>query len=157
MTTETETQDLKGIAKMHQTQTYANAARQMRRVAARAFTLQLSWPASALMQNRHDGRHWSFAVNEKATYRKEGYLLALSAINTVGWEARDDARYRITMVFHPPDLRRRDVSNLHAAMKSALDGIAGAMGVDDSNFVEHTQRAGHTVERGRVVVNVEEI
>lgn len=123
----------------------------------REFTLTLSWPASELMQNRHDGRHWSFAANEKAAYRHEGYLMALSAINTSGFESRDGARYRISMTFHAPDNRRRDVSNLHAAMKSALDGIASAMGVDDSSFVEHIQRKGHAVERGRVDVCVEEI
>jgi crossover junction endodeoxyribonuclease RusA len=121
------------------------------------FTINLSWPASPLMQNRHDGRHWSFAADEKAMYRREAYLLALSAINTSAFEPDERQRYRVTMVFHPPDARRRDVSNLHAAMKSAIDGIAAAMGVDDSMFTEHSQRASYAIGRGRVVVTVEEI
>lgn len=151
------TQDLQGIAKLHQAHTYTNAARQLSRMAVREFALSLSWPASELMQNRHDGRHWSYAANEKAAYRHEGYLMALSAINASGFDSHDGARYRISMTFHAPDNRRRDVSNLHAAMKAALDGIANAMGVDDSNFVEHTQRKGCAIERGRVDVHVEEI
>ena len=56
------------------------------------------------------------------------------------------ARFVVSMVFYPPDGRRRDVSNLHAAMKAALDGIAEAMGVDDSGFVQHHQCAGHVMK-----------
>lgn len=140
-------QELRGIARLQQTQTYA----------VREFTLTLSWPASELMQNRHDGRHWSFAANERAAYRHEGYLMALSAINTSGFEACDGQCYRISMTFYPPDKRRRDVSNLHAAMKSALDGIAAAMGVDDSMFVEHFQCKRYVMAGGRVTVAVEVI
>jgi len=36
--------------------------------------------------------------------------------------------------FHPPDNRRRDVQNMPATVKGAIDGIADAMGCDDSGF-----------------------
>jgi Holliday junction resolvase RusA-like endonuclease len=64
-------------------------------------------------------------------------------------------RYRIIMRFCPPDNRRRDVSNLHAAMKAALDGIAEAMEVDDSTFIEHAQSMGPIYKDGRVDISVE--
>lgn len=131
------------------------ATRKVRASAIRRFTLELSWPVSELMQNRSDGHHWTFAADAKANYRREGYLSTLSAINESSFDARERDNYRVVMVFDAPDNRRRDVSNLHAAMKSALDGIAAAMGVDDSHFVEHTQRKGGVVERGRVSITVE--
>lgn len=124
---------------------------------AHGFKVTLSWPASELMQNRHDGHHWSYAAAEKADYRREGYLMALSAINTRRYDPKPERLYRVSMVFHPPDKRRRDVSNLHAAMKSALDGISDAMGVNDVRFVEHTQRMGIAIENGSVVITVEEM
>lgn len=140
--------------------TYARGRQAVKRELAarvRMMTIELSWPASELMQNRHDGRHWSYAADAKAAYKQEGYLRTLSAINTFSFEARKDCRYRITMTFYAPDNRRRDVSNLHAAMKSALDGIAEAMGIDDSLFVEHTQKQGAISYRGHVAVIVEEL
>lgn len=36
--------------------------------------------------------------------------------------------------FHPPDRRRRDLSNMPATAKSQIDGIAQAMGCDDEGF-----------------------
>lgn len=36
--------------------------------------------------------------------------------------------------FYPPDRRRRDEDNAIAAMKHGLDGVANAIGVDDSRF-----------------------
>lgn len=148
---------IRGIAKLQQARTLDRGARQLRANRPREFTVTLPWPASELMQNRHDGRHWTYAASARADARREGYLMTLSAINTSGFDVRKDSRYRVTMMFHPPDRKRRDVSNMHAAMKSALDGIAAAMGVDDSLFIEHTQRAGYVVEGGRVTITVEEI
>jgi len=125
--------------------------------AARAFSVTLSFPAGELMQNRATGRHWGYTHAAKVAQRDEAYLLARQAIVESGFEARTGARYRVSMVFCPPDGRRRDVSNLHAAMKAALDGIALAMEIDDSAFVEHEQRLGSLHYGGRVVVRVEEV
>jgi crossover junction endodeoxyribonuclease RusA len=36
--------------------------------------------------------------------------------------------------FVPPDRRRRDLDNLIASMKAGLDGLADALGVDDSRW-----------------------
>lgn len=123
-------------------------------LAVREFAVELSFPASELMQNRREGRHWHYAHEAKVAQRQEAYLLARQSITQSGFEARPDARYRVEMVFCPPDGRRRDVSNLHAAMKAALDGIAEAMEIDDSAFTEHEQRMGMMRYGGCVVVRV---
>jgi crossover junction endodeoxyribonuclease RusA len=122
-----------------------------------AFVVELPFPDSELMQNRNNGRHWSYAHEAKTTQKLTAYLMARQAITGALFEAQAGAVYRIDMEFNPPDKRRRDVSNLHAAMKAALDGIAEAMGVDDSRFVVHEQRMGAMHYQGRVVVKVSEI
>ncbi|MEZ2742657.1 hypothetical protein ACBP93_08500 [Paenalcaligenes hominis] len=43
-------------------------------------------------------------------------------------------RVPLTIVFFMPDRRRRDVDGMHGAIKHHLDGIAQALGVDDSIF-----------------------
>lgn len=40
----------------------------------------------------------------------------------------------VRITFYVPDNRRRDLDNLLASMKHALDGVAVAMEVDDSTF-----------------------
>jgi crossover junction endodeoxyribonuclease RusA len=135
------------------------ARKQIQAQRARGFTLMLAFPASELMQNRHDGRHWSYAAGEKADARREGYLQALATMTEAGYEPPPTGCYRVSMVFAPPDRRRRDVSNLHAAMKAHLDGIAQAMGVDDAMFIEHSQRMTGVPNdgRGHVIVTIQEI
>lgn len=63
-----------------------------------------------------------------AAAKNEAYLLAVGA-GLRGFRGR-----KIRIVFTPPDRRRRDLDNLHASMKAALDGIALAVGCDDSEF-----------------------
>jgi crossover junction endodeoxyribonuclease RusA len=132
------------------------ARKQIQAQRARGFTLTLSFPASELMQNRHDGRHWSYAAGEKADARREGYLQALACMTEAGYEPPPTGCYRVLMVFSPPDRRKRDLANLHASMKWAIDGIAQAMGVDDSQFIEETQRWGAPSSNGHVTVTLQE-
>lgn len=63
-----------------------------------------------------------------AAAKNEAYLLAVGA-GLRGFRGR-----KIRIVFTPPDRRKRDLDNLHASMKAALDGIALAVGCDDSEF-----------------------
>lgn len=43
-------------------------------------------------------------------------------------------KVKVSLVFYPPDKRKRDWDNMLAACKSGLDGLADAMGVDDRNW-----------------------
>lgn len=40
----------------------------------------------------------------------------------------------VSMMFHPAQNRQRDIDNCQAMMKAALDGVAQALGVNDSMF-----------------------
>jgi crossover junction endodeoxyribonuclease RusA len=121
------------------------------------FTVELSFPDSSLMQNRSAGKHWTYSHDAKVAQHQEAYLLTRQSIVSSGFETKAGAFYRVEMEFQPPDKRARDVSNLHAAMKAALDGIAEAMGVDDKTFKQHAQSEGREFIRGRVIVKVSEI
>jgi len=54
-----------------------------------------------------------------------------------------DVGLHLRITFHPPDMRRRDLDNMLASIKSQLDGIADVIGVDDSMW-------GLTILRGDV-------
>ena len=59
----------------------------------------------------------------------------------------------VKITFHPPDRRARDEDNLVASCKAYLDGIAGAILVDDSRFrLSHT--VGDVCKGGAVIVTV---
>ena len=103
--------------------------------------LRLGWPSSKLNPNRSDGRsHWYNAKERKAA-KQEGYGEALlrGAKNVKG------DRFILKVTAYPPDNRRRDDDNFLKQMKNFRDGIALAMGVDDSRFrweFEGFERAG---------------
>ena len=63
-------------------------------------------------------------------------------------------RLSVAVTFNPPDERRRDRDNLMASVKSFLDGIADALGIDDSRFDLQAPVIGPVVKNGRVVVEV---
>lgn len=117
-------------------------------------TITLPWPDSALFPNRKGGKHWATYQRAKATARMDGYLAAKQAVG------RDPlfltSRTPVSIVFHAPDRRRRDIDGMHGAIKNAMDGIAQALGVDDSIFrpvliddtIDPAKRGFVTVEIG---------
>ncbi len=60
----------------------------------------------------------------------------------------------VTIIFYPPDKRRRDIDGLLSSMKAGIDGIADSLGVDDSKWAI-TMRRGEVVEGGRVRFEIE--
>ena len=66
-----------------------------------------------------------YAQKAKAQARQAAYLLSGSLNYTGGG---------LKITFYTPDARKRDLDNLLAAMKPALDGMAKAIGVDDALF-----------------------
>lgn len=92
----------------------------------------LPWPPRALSPNSRPP-HWSVLAKAKRAYRQACHLEAMAAGWRKGTFAPDD-RLHVRLVFVPPDRRRRDLDNLIAAMKSGLDGLADALGVDDSRW-----------------------
>lgn len=113
--------------------------------------LRLSWPVPALWQNsRH---HWRSQRKAAREYRTEAWARALE--QTIGRIETD--RPRLVFSFHPPDRRRRDLQNMPATMKAAIDGIADAMGCDDSGFrCVWPETWGEPIKGGCVMVEVTE-
>lgn len=56
--------------------------------------------------------------------------------------------------FCPPDRKRRDVDNMLASIKSGLDGVADAIGQDDSQWQTHTITRGPVEDGGAVYVEL---
>jgi crossover junction endodeoxyribonuclease RusA len=105
--------------------------------------ITLSWPDRDLSPNARKDRRYLTAKRKSA--RTEGWAAAQ------GVKIPPDAHLSIT--FHAPDRRRRDLDNLLASIKSHLDGVALAAGVDDAGW-SFTIRKGDPVKGGRVVIEV---
>lgn len=109
--------------------------------------LSLGWPHADLSPNARV--HWGQKSRaSKAARHEAGWAMRREFKGKPGWQ-----RVAIEMVFCPPDNRRRDLDNLIASMKPAADGIADAIGVDDSLF-QTTYRMGEPVKGGAVLVTV---
>lgn len=87
----------------------------------------LPWPSKDLSPNAriHHMAHY----RAKKVFRETCYWTTARAGVRLG-----QTPYRLDLVFFAPDARRRDRDNLLASMKSGLDGMAQALGVDDSHF-----------------------
>ena len=93
-----------------------------------AQTVTLPWPPKSLSPNAR--LHWAATSKSKAAYRYACRMLAKQA----GISMPADARPLVSLLFVPPDRRARDRDNMLAAMKAGLDGLADAMGCDDSRW-----------------------
>ena len=96
-------------------------------------TVEMPWPSIALSPN---GRaHW--AAKAKATKASKNYAwgMAKSLMGPLGIEPGSwVGPISVQLVFHPSVDRDRDLDNMQASQKAALDGIALALGINDTNF-----------------------
>lgn len=112
----------------------------------------LPWPSKLLSPNARI--HWARKAAVVKQTRRDAWLLTCHAFGR-SLSLRGSNRVAVSMTFCPPDKRRRDRDNLIASMKAATDGIADALGVDDSRFV-CTYAMGNVVKGGGVLVSVAE-
>jgi len=96
-----------------------------------SITITLPWPPAALSPNMR--QHWAKHAKAKKAYRTACGAI-LDAYPYQGASLPPDALVGVFMRFHPPSRRRYDWDNLMARMKSGLDGVAQALGVDDAIF-----------------------
>ncbi|MFW1893787.1 hypothetical protein, partial [Acinetobacter geminorum] len=74
--------------------------------------------------------HWAQKAKAAKSYRWACFALSKSAnLEAPGW-----GKINLSIVFVPPDRRRRDIDGMLSAIKSGLDGLADALGVDDHRF-----------------------
>ena len=97
--------------------------------------VSLPFPHKSLFPNAKAGKSWRVSHEAKVSAR-EGARAVTDAVilasgNSPMWGS---SRIPVSIVFVAPDKRRRDLDGCLSASKSALDGIAGALGIDDSQF-----------------------
>ena len=101
--------------------------------------LVLDWPSPNLSPNQRV--HWSRMASALKRSKRDTWAIASRELREQGllnWAqslARNDTSIAVRLIFHPPDRRKRDLDNLLASHKAALDGIAQALCVDDHRFI----------------------
>lgn len=115
-------------------------------------TIELPWPHPALAPNRANGKHWAGLAAIKAKAKADAYLLTKNAAN--GQQFGALRKLYLTILFVAPDKRRRDLDGCHGSIKHYLDGIASALGVDDSQFRPVTLDYQSGPKPGAVIVQV---
>lgn len=110
--------------------------------------ITLSWPPRILSPN---GRgHWRAIAAAKKVAKNEAWALTAAS----GATAPAKGPIPIAITFHPKTRNRPDVDNLIASCKAALDGIALALGCDDSRFQLAAPVIAEPVKGGKVVVTI---
>jgi len=111
------------------------------------FVIRLPWPEADLWQNRK--KHW--AVGAKAVKSARRYAWAIAKEQKIPCLPNAILEFE----FHPPTNRNRDIQNMPATQKAAIDGIADAMGCDDSGFrTRFPDRFNGVVAGGCVIVRI---
>jgi hypothetical protein len=106
----------------------------------------LPFPPASL--SGHAKGHWRSKSGPTAKHREWARLATLAVAPQV--PASGDIRIHIRFV--PPD-RRGDRTNFPNRMKAALDGIAQALGVNDSRFLPSYEFA-EPKKPGQVIVTI---
>ena len=114
----------------------------------------LQWPHKDLSPNSRC--HWSKRAKHTKISRRAAYYETAKALEETwfafGAEVPAGEMVSVHMAFIPPDKRRRDGHNLASSMKGAIDGIADALGIDDSRFLVSHELAYETHPGGIVRV-----
>jgi Holliday junction resolvase RusA-like endonuclease len=119
----------------------------------REFKLEL--PPGMRLLSLNGRQHW--AQRNRAT----------QVIKQAAWAVAKQARVprleraEITVIYRPPDRRRRDAGNLAASGKAAIDGLvlAGVLADDDSShLIREEYEIGDLcpLRRGRLVIRIRE-
>jgi hypothetical protein len=93
--------------------------------------VNLPFPDSCLFPNRKAGRHYGTSVIAKTKLRDDSFYLTRQAMG--GWTA-PEGDIPLSLVFVTPTRHKRDWDGLVGAFKAAQDGMALAVGIDDSRF-----------------------
>lgn len=115
-------------------------------------TIELSWPPKELSPNARV--HFRTKAPITKAYRESAYWLARH-VEDFGTliSCWGDGPIYVSLTFHPPDKRRRDLDGMFSSIKAGLDGIADALGVNDQRF-EFTLRRAEPCKGGKVVIEI---
>jgi len=107
--------------------------------------VQLPWMPKELSPNSRV--HYMKAAKIKSQYKLACFGFSKAALQPF------QGNVLLSITFHPPDKRKRDLDNMLAALKAGLDGLSEAIGVNDYNFAI-TIRRGEPVQYGAVNIKV---
>jgi crossover junction endodeoxyribonuclease RusA len=107
----------------------------------------LPWPSADLSPNARV-HYMAKARAVKAARHDAGWAVRRCFRTKPAWE-----RASVDLTFRPPDERRRDLQNCIGSAKALVDGIADALGIDDSLF-DCRYSMGEPVKGGAVLVTV---
>ena len=116
-------------------------------------TFNLPWPDSSLSPNRMKGLHWGAVHAAKKAAREEAFTL--TKIAKKGYTA-PQGEIPLQIVFVQPNKTRMDLDNLLSSMKSALDGVALALRIDDVVFMPITISREYGSKPGHVRITIGE-
>lgn len=110
------------------------------------------WPLKQLSPNARV--HWATKAAATKSARHMGYVIAQAANS---WPKRIfTGKIHVWIEFYPPTRKMPDDDNMLSRFKPYRDGIADALGVDDSRFVSHPYVKDEVVKGGKVVVRLTE-
>ena len=106
------------------------------------WSIDLPWTPAECSPNARG--HWAKKATAAKKYRQGCKVLTGSAMFSAGitpadvqQAAEQHGHLDLWIEYFPPDRRHRDDDNLVASFKSGRDGIADAIGVDDTHFRIH--------------------
>ena len=115
--------------------------------------ITLPWPDRSL----HPNSRKHYMVKAKAV--KAARWTAHKSIWEAGIRKTDTdlpQALKVTCIFSPPNNRKHDLDGCFAALKASFDGIADAIGIDDSKWTFGAPRKDAPVKGGAVRIEIEE-
>lgn len=109
--------------------------------------IELPFPNKALWPN---GRaHWAVKARETKKHRAWAYSATLAAK-----VEKPTGRINIALTVYPKTAHAIDADNAVSSCKAYFDGIAQALGVDDSTFNAPTVFYGLPIKDGKVIIEI---
>lgn len=117
------------------------------------FAFQLDYPDRKLSPNARG--KWVMKEGARKLAKTEGHTIARLAMESQTFIQA--SAYEVDITFYPPDRRHRDIDNVFSSIKSHLDGVCQALGINDKSFSKFTLQFGEPVRNGRVDVKIRPI
>jgi crossover junction endodeoxyribonuclease RusA len=111
--------------------------------------LFLPWPDRKMSPNARI--HWGKLARARKKAKRDAYYAAKEA--GLGKISADTLSVRY--VVYPPDRRARDQDNIIASLKAYADGIAEAIGIDDSKWNISISPRGPIEKGGMIKVELD--
>ena len=111
------------------------------------WAVEMPFPAKELWPNGRS--HW--AAKARATKRHRGWAKVATLSAKV---PKPEGRMNLRLIVHPRTSNRPDADNCIAAAKCLIDGIADALGVDDSTFNAPTVTFGMPAKGGKLFIEL---